>query len=53
MYLKDTLRFDNAELRYVDEDVVPKQDIEEPYIADLEEDASDDDLSDDDNLPAF
>jgi replicative DNA helicase len=53
VYLKDTLRFDNAELRYVDEDVVPKQDIEEPYIADLEEDASDDDLSEDDNLPAF
>jgi replicative DNA helicase len=53
VYLKDTLRFDNAELRYVDEDVVPKQDIEEPYIADLEEDVSDDDFSEDDNLPAF
>ncbi len=37
VYLKDTLRFDNAEMRYVDEDIISSS-FESSYIEDLEDD---------------
>lgn len=49
VYLKDTLRFDNGDFRYVDEDVIaPSPSIEEDYFEDLdvEEDVDFDDTDD-------